>query len=1005
MMLKQLICLLFILHLTVFQFVFAQNPYPASPGIAAIDASGKMTQYYPTSWMPLDVEPMPNGGFCVTTMDGNLSIYNDAGTMQFQHRIHPAHDVDVIDENTFLLTSRSSKEIAIFQRGTLHTSVISLAFEGPSDTDSLPNGNWLVCDAQGQRVVEITTSGETVWEFSEGLRQPLDALRLSNGNTLISDFDNHRIIEVQPDGNINNDFRGFNHPQKIYPLNEYEFLVADSDNQRIVKLNLNGEKQVIQNQLNYVITAVFYPTQSVYLCSVQNRFSSPNTEAAAVVSQSYTSSTVSKFFNRYTLTFLAGLFGIVLWFNRSTAEWACIMFAAFYLILFGVGYLCITEAASKHPYQPAWLFYVVMILLAISTAGDIRKTLLPVSIWISAAKQFVFPLSWVSIGLLIVIPSAAMMTQYYHWVGMADGSKFPWYLPMLLWVSSVYAFFRSSIFFKKDEPQSPALFTTGSVSQEDDDSSEFATQQSNTILDSPEWQRFIHPALAVILLVSACLYAIDAVSIPTDVHGDEAEVALHGIEVRDSGNWNIFNPNWYLIPNLFFLIPSWVMWLFGDHLFGMRMAGAITGIVTVLMFYLFVRRLLLPFPTLIAVYLFAVSSLFVHFSRMGTGYNQAVFFTAAVFYFLLHGIQKQNARSIQLSGFTAGMGLLSYQAAQVLVPLSIVSIVAFLIWALCYTRARYPVLSNGLKITFLFGLGVWITFAPLFGSYLKDPSAMFSRTKAVSLLHEDGRRLMRYNFAATMTLEDIVKEQFRRTSFAPITYPDLSPYLKNNQFGGMLDPVPALLFSAGLIALVFLVWHPAVLLILLWYAVLLYPTAITNSAPAYQRLVCVLPILFIIAAPVLSAVISQAANRLCSFPHIKAILMIGMFLLILVLGMNRYFHQIMAVPQQLDDHTRVARYLRGTGPAVYTYLFGRDRFSIEYGTIRFLSPDSKGMDVENPESFIESTISKTGPVQFLFAGKDVSYAEKIKAKYPGGKMEYHYNMLGQTPFITYQINR
>lgn len=981
---------------------YSQNSYPTQSGISVLNMAGDQLYFVTTSGVPSDAEPMPNGGYCVATVDGNLTVYNDTSTVVFQRKVLRASDVDVIDENTFLLTSRDQKQIVVFQRQTGNTVTLPSEFEGPVDTDTLSNGNLLICDAQGQRVVEMNPDGDTVWEFSNGLRQPMDALRLSNGNTLISDFDNHRVIEVRTDGEIVLSHHGFNHPQKISPLNEYEYLIADSDNQRIIKLNLNGEKHIIKDQLNYVISAVYYPNQNVYLCAVQNRFPPPAVNNNDI---SITTQVVPTFWIKIIPVFLflfVLVLGIGLWWNRTNAEWACIAFVLYYVILLGLGYWSVVEAASRSPYQPGMMFYAVVIAFAVSVFRDSQKTFLPIHLWQSSSKDFHVPFSMISVILLIVVPLFAMMTQYYHWVGFANGTKLPWYFTMLLWGTSIYILLRKGSVITKNHEQSPAIFTTGSVNEEEGDDVSFTT--SPLILDSPEWQKLIQPSLIVVLLISACLYTIGATLTPFDVHGDEAEVALHGIEVRDSGNWNIFNPGWYLIPNLFFLIPAWGMWLFGDNLFGARMAGALVGLATVPMFYLLARRLLVPFPALIATFLFSVSSFFVHFSRLGVGYNQATLFTVTVLYFLLHGIQQHNTRSVSLAGLMAGLGLLSYQATKIVVPLTAVSIVVLVILQVIHSKNSYTAIENGLKYALLFGIGVWVSLAPLFGNFLKDPGAFSSRTKSVSVFHEDGRRLMRYNFPNTMTINDIVREQFWRTTIAPVSYPDLSPYLNNQKHGGMMDPLPAVIFSAGILILVGSLWNPSALILLLWYLCLLYPTVITNSAPAYQRLVCLLPILYLIAAPALSAMLSQASIRLRYISSIKTVLLISVSFLILTLGMHRYFHQIMSVPQKLDDHTRVAYHLRETGPTVFTYMFGRSRFSIEYGTIRLIAPDIRGMDVSDPEQFFQTPVSKEGPLQFLFVGSDLKYAAIVKEIYPGGKLETHLNRLGQSPFITYQVN-
>ncbi len=995
--------------LSLFLFLFvcnhtghSQDYYPQAHSIVILNPAGEFLHSIAVPGKPLDIDRLPDGGFCVSTGDGFLQQYDRDGNPGAKLRIIPAEDVDYIGTDTFLLSSRGARQVLIFNSSTHKTDVLPFSVVQPSDADQLANGNYLVCDAQGQTIKEFTPEGSVVWEYNQGLTQPLDALRLNNGNTLISDFDNHRVLEVSPEKEIINNFTGFNHPQKLHALNEYEILVADSDNQRLVKLNLNGEKFIIRNGLNYILSAVFLPEQKLYACVVNNRFLPPDdanvTTTTPLKETNTTASVFTLSFDRYYFFCFALLSGLVLWFSRSHAEWACLLFVFYYAALFGVGYLCITEAASQYPYQPGWLFYAVVLALAAGTATHIIRTFIPKESWINHTKKFTLPFSWITLVLLIITTFGSLFTQYYHSVGAVSGWKLSWYWPMLLWAASIYIYFRHFLYGGQSKAESAAPFTTGSVNEDEDESNYVLTHPTATV-NSPEWRQYAAPIFMITLVLAGLLYTIGATHIPTDVHGDEAEVALHGIQVRDSGNWNIFNLGWYMIPNLFFLIPAWGMWLFGDNLLGIRLTGAIIGIASIPMFYLLAKRIMVPTSAATATFLFAVSTYFIHYSRLGIGYNQATLITVTVLYFVIKGVQEKDSFSISMAGFIAGVGILSYQAAKVVAPVAVLSIILLTVF-------RALSIKQGLKMTVVFCVGVWITAAPLIGNFLKDPAAISSRTNAVSIFHEDGRRYMRYNYPASYTMADIVKEQFRRTALAPITNQDNSPYMTNKQQGGLLDPIPALLFSAGLITLPLLIWHPAGWLLILWYIMLLYPaSALTNGAPTYQRLVCVYPVLILITAPVLAAVFSQAASRLRRIPYIKPALLGTILIFILLMGMNRYFHQIMSVPQMLDDHTRVARHLHETGPTVYTYKIGTDRFSIQYGTIRFLAPKARGMDVSNPNQFLQTKISRTGPIQFLFVGRDVRYVDEVVDKYPGGKLEYHRNSQDQNPFVTYQITR
>jgi hypothetical protein len=128
------------------------------------------------------------------------------------------NDVDRIDEHRLLLSPRNFDQVLILNRTTGEIEK-RLGADGRHDVlyeqhnpDYLESengtGTILVADSENDRVVEYAYDGDGEWTrtwevgSSESLSWPRDADRLPNGNTLITDTMNHRVIEVTPTGEV-----------------------------------------------------------------------------------------------------------------------------------------------------------------------------------------------------------------------------------------------------------------------------------------------------------------------------------------------------------------------------------------------------------------------------------------------------------------------------------------------------------------------------------------------------------------------------------------------------------------------------------------------------------------------------------------------------------------------------------------------------------------------------------------------------------------------------------
>ncbi|MFH1549086.1 MAG: hypothetical protein ABIH04_00850 [Planctomycetota bacterium] len=119
--------------------------------------------------------------------------------------------------------------------------VWSYDVKNPWHATRLQNGNILITSCKGGRV---DYQKQIVWE-KEGLR-PYCAIRLKNGNTLIAEINSQRIIEVKPDGSIAGTyFERQCIPRYIEELPNGNILVSDGRS-RIFEGTRDGKNKIVR---------------------------------------------------------------------------------------------------------------------------------------------------------------------------------------------------------------------------------------------------------------------------------------------------------------------------------------------------------------------------------------------------------------------------------------------------------------------------------------------------------------------------------------------------------------------------------------------------------------------------------------------------------------------------------------------------------------------------------------------------------------------------------------
>ncbi len=185
--------------------VSVQDPQPAPKPAPAPSPEPKVEPKPDDKPDPKALPPAKWSTWIADYSDNRLIEVDEAGTVVRRvDEIFGAWDVELVDTDKLLVTEFSVSRVQLMDfQGKALWSFEDL--KNPYDADQLPNGNILIADTFGSRVIEVAPEGKLggkiVWSYSTDIR-PFDADRLANGNTLIADVLQNRVIEVSPQGEI-----------------------------------------------------------------------------------------------------------------------------------------------------------------------------------------------------------------------------------------------------------------------------------------------------------------------------------------------------------------------------------------------------------------------------------------------------------------------------------------------------------------------------------------------------------------------------------------------------------------------------------------------------------------------------------------------------------------------------------------------------------------------------------------------------------------------------------
>lgn len=238
---------------------------------------------------PMDVVELSDGKIAIA--DGGGYLWNDSGskvividrnkkmTWSYRGSLRYVHGLDVLKNGNFLISDTGGDRLLQVDRNKNHVWISDRwgkswgklqdgsHLDFPVSAQWLERGRYLISDSGNGRIIEADREGKVFWSYSGFIRQA-GARVIANGNILISDPSSNRILEIGRNGKIAWQMnKGLNRPQNADALSNGNILIADTDNDRILEVTKEGKTvREIKGMLNRPNRAIVLKNGNVLVC-------------------------------------------------------------------------------------------------------------------------------------------------------------------------------------------------------------------------------------------------------------------------------------------------------------------------------------------------------------------------------------------------------------------------------------------------------------------------------------------------------------------------------------------------------------------------------------------------------------------------------------------------------------------------------------------------------------------------------------------------------------------
>jgi 4-amino-4-deoxy-L-arabinose transferase-like glycosyltransferase len=502
--------------------------------------------------------------------------------------------------------------------------------------------------------------------------------------------------------------------------------------------------------------------------------------------------------------------------------------------------------------------------------------------------------------------------------------------------------------------------------------------KNGTLIDKLKGHRTEILVVSLIMIMAVALRTIGLSGHPYPWSGDEASIGSEAIRILNGEVTNFFETGWSSQSNWSFVPTALTESIFGRNILAVRATSALAGTLAVLFTYLVARELFNPAIALMAAAFLATLPYNLHFSRLGVNNIIDSFMSALIFWLLARGWKKNDPRYYYSAGAVAGLCIYTYAGTRLALILA-VAILLFLV-----IRQRGYLASHWKHFTAFF-VAAAISAAPQAVYFARHPDIFIGRLGQEGILFNGW--LTQQATQSGKTILEILFNQFTRTTMVFIASPALgiffnSPYPYLTVFGSIL-------FLLGMgYALAYLIEPPHFIILIWFWAVILFGGVLTLNPPANTRLIMTSPPVAILMALGTYKVL----NYLQNFRVIPERAVTQIFLAVVCLisyqninfYMFEYRHNMYFEDQSGEFAMELGLMAKNLGSDLKIFVLGAPRVFSGFPTLSFLAPNNPRVDLD-AESISTLELTSEQKVGFFAIPENRSLLADIRQKYPGGE--------------------
>ncbi len=500
--------------------------------------------------------------------------------------------------------------------------------------------------------------------------------------------------------------------------------------------------------------------------------------------------------------------------------------------------------------------------------------------------------------------------------------------------------------------------------------------------------RWLLPAMAALLLLAFGLRVWNLSIIPETLGGDEGSQGLEAMRVLAGEISNPFGTGWLGVPTMSFYFNALSIGPLGNTIFALRLPWVLIGTLTVLIFFLLVRRLSGLTLALLTAALLATYHYHIHFSRLGSNQVADTLFVALALWLLYRGYDRRSALDWALCGIVVGAAQFFYAGARftAVVTIAVFGFLALRDGILPFVRQRW-------RESLILAGAALLSSAPMIQYAIRFPNEYDARVNQVGVIQSGW--LEREQEIRGEGALPILFDQAQRAFLAFNLYPDRNVWYGSDE--PLLHGAAAALFVLGALYATLHLWDRRMFPMVAWWGgATLLGGMLTESPPSSQRLITLAaPAMFFVALALVKLgqhVFQPGMGR--AHWRLYAGFLSGAALVITMLSLHWYFVEF--TPQRRYGGyngvvaTAIGKYAREElGPDWQMYFVGPPRMYIGFGSIPYIAADVEGVDIHDPLTApIDPDIVDTDKhAVFILLPERREELQMIRATFPRGELE------------------